>query len=205
MAEIRAFVCGHPIVHSRSPKIHGEWIKTFGLEGRYDAVDVAPSEFERFLTTLPQQNLAGGNVTIPHKEAAFRLVARRDAAAEAIGAVNTVWVEDGKVVGSNTDAYGFAANLDDRAPGWDDGKTALVIGAGGASRAILHALEERGFNDIRVTNRTVERAAKLARIFAGVTAHPFAATSELAGEVDLVVNTTSLGMRGETDLPVDVA
>lgn len=204
MDERRAFVCGHPIAHSRSPKIHGAWLRQYGIAGSYDAIDVAPENLETFLTTLGKQRLAGGNVTIPHKEAAFRLVKRRDAAAEAIGAVNTVWLEDGALHGSNTDAFGFALNLDQFAPGWDAGKTALVLGAGGASRAVLHALVERGFTDIRVVNRTVERAVELSRAFKGVSAHPLAAANELAGDADLVVNTSSLGMHGAGELLVDV-
>lgn len=204
MAERRAFVCGHPIAHSRSPKIHGEWLKRYGIAGRYAAMDVAPDDFGKFLASLGGQGLVGGNVTIPHKEAAFRLVKRRDAAAEAIGAVNTIWLEEGALVGSNTDAYGFAANLDERAPGWDRGGTALVLGAGGASRAIVHALRTRGFGDIRIVNRTLERARELALAFEGATAHPLDAADELARDADLVVNTTSLGMHGESTLPIDV-
>lgn len=208
MAEIfrRAFVCGHPIAHSRSPKVHGYWLKRYGIAGSYDAIDVAPDGFPAFLAQLRAEGLAGSNVTIPHKENAFRLVERRDEAAEEIGAVNTLWFEDGKLWGSNTDSYGFAANLDQRAPGWDRTKIALVLGAGGASRAIVHALKARGFDDIRLLNRTVERAEELARVFGPKTsAHPFAAANALAGDAGLVVNTTSLGMHGADDaLPIDV-
>jgi shikimate dehydrogenase len=204
MAERRAFVCGHPIAHSRSPKIHGAWLRDYGIAGRYDPLDIERARFTEFLTTLVSKGFVGGNITIPHKEAAFRLVERRDAAAEAIGAANTVWLEDGRLHGSNTDAYGFVANLDDRAPGWDRGETALVLGAGGAARAVLHALRERGFSDIRVVNRTVERAQELAQAFGGVTAHSLSAADELAGDADLVVNTTSLGMHGESELAVNV-
>lgn len=205
MAERRAFVCGHPIAHSRSPRIHGAWLKQYGIAGTYKAIDVVPAEFENFLNSLGERGFVGGNVTIPHKEAAFRLVAKRDAAAEAIGAVNTVWIDDGRLYGSNTDAYGFALNLDQRAPGWDKGKVALVLGAGGASRAVLHALVGRGFTDIHVVNRTVERAADLARAFEGVTAHPLAAANELAVDADFVVNTSAQGLHGEDDLALDVA
>lgn len=204
MVERRAFVCGHPIAHSRSPKIHGAWLRDYGIAGNYEAIDVHPAQFGEFLTTLAANGFAGGNITIPHKETAFRLVEHRDTAADVIGAVNTVWLEDGRLHGSNTDAYGFAANLDDRAPGWYRGETALVLGAGGAARAVLHALRERGFSDIRVVNRTVERAQELARAFGGVTAHSLSAADELAGDADLVVNTTSLGMHGESELAVNV-
>lgn len=200
----RAFVCGHPIKHSRSPKIHGYWLSHYGLDGSYEALDVAPVDVAAFISGFRDAGFAGGNVTIPHKEAAFAAAARRDEAAEMIGAVNTLWLEDGNICGGNTDAEGFAANLDDRATGWDDGKPALVIGAGGASRAVLQALKSRGFRDIRLVNRTVGRARELAdRFGAGISAHPLAAAGELAGDVGLVVNTTSLGMDKDHDLPLD--
>jgi shikimate dehydrogenase len=202
----KAFVCGHPIAHSRSPRIHGHWLKRYDIAGSYEAVDIAPDQFSAFVSGLRERGFAGGNVTIPHKENAFRLVERRDHAAEEIGAVNTLWFEDGRLWGSNTDSYGFAANLDQRASGWDDAKVALVLGAGGASRAIVHALKARGFEDIRLLNRTVERAEELVRAFGPKTsAHPLAAANTLARDAGLVVNTTSLGMHGgEEALPVDV-
>jgi len=204
MAEKRAFVCGHPIAHSRSPKIHGFWLKQHGIKGSYAAIDIEPEVFDDFLARLAANGFAGGNVTIPHKEAAFRLVQRRDAAAQAIGAVNTLWFEDGMLWGGNTDAYGFAANLDEQASGWDKAETALVLGAGGAARAIIHALKERGFKNIRIVNRTMERASVLAGQFgAGVSAHPLAASGEFLPDTGLLINTTSLGMHGNVELPVD--
>ncbi|WP_406873055.1 shikimate dehydrogenase [Aminobacter sp. P9b] len=206
MAELKAFVCGHPIAHSRSPLIHSHWLKSYGIDGSYTAIDVAPTDFAAFLSGLAAAGLRGGNVTIPHKEAAFAAVQRRDEAAEQIGAVNTLWFEDGVLWGGNTDAYGFAANLDYFAPGWAKGDVAVVLGAGGASRAIIHALKQRGFKDIRIVNRTVARAEQLADQFGtGVTAHPQAATLELLGDASLLVNTTALGMHGNEGLPADPA
>ncbi|RUM98587.1 shikimate dehydrogenase [Pseudaminobacter arsenicus] len=209
MAERRkkAFVCGHPIKHSRSPKIHGYWLNELGIDGSYEAIDVAPGDFARFLAGLSQAGFAGGNVTIPHKEAAFTLAHRRDEAAEAIGAVNTLWLEDGLLWGGNTDAYGFAANLDEYAPGWGSGNVAVVLGAGGASRAIVHALKKRGLGDIRIVNRTVSRAVELADHFGdGISAHPLPAVGELLSDCGLLVNTTSLGMAdGDETSPVDVS
>ncbi|MGB3388022.1 MAG: shikimate dehydrogenase [Pseudaminobacter sp.] len=202
----RAFVCGHPIKHSRSPKIHGYWLKAHGLDGSYEAIDVPPKEFAAFLEGLAKAGFAGGNITIPHKEAAFQLARRRDEAAEAIGAVNTLWLQDGILWGGNTDAYGFAANLDDHAPDWASGNVAVVLGAGGASRAIVHALKKRGFGDIRIVNRTVSRAVELAGHFGdGVSAHSLTAAGELLSDCDLLVNTTSLGMRGgDETIPVEL-
>lgn len=114
----KAFVTGHPIKHSRSPKIHGHWLAKHGIDGSYEAIDVAPQDFADFIGTLQANGFRGGNVTIPHKEAAFALAHRRDQAAGEIGAVNTLWFEDGVLWGGNTDGHGFAANLDDYATGW---------------------------------------------------------------------------------------
>ncbi len=209
MAELRAFVCGHPIAHSRSPMIHRHWLADHGIGGSYEAIDVAPEAFPAFLAGLRQNGFVGGNVTIPHKEAAFRLVERRTPEAEAIGAVNTLWLEDDVLWGTNTDAYGFIANLDETARNWDrQPRTAAIIGAGGASRAVVYGLRQRGFNDIRILNRTLERAKELAASFGEtVSAHSLASAPETLGGASLVVNTTALGMSGkgdsDTSLPVD--
>jgi shikimate dehydrogenase len=204
----KAFVVGHPIAHSRSPKIHGHWLRTYGIDGGYEAIDVDPVDVADFLATLAENGFVGGNVTIPHKEAAFAAVYRRDAAAELIGAVNTLWFEDGVLVGGNTDAHGFAANLDEFAAGWPENGPAVVLGAGGAARAVIHALKVRGVDDIRIVNRTLSRAGELRdRFGAGVTAHG-AATSDLLSDAGLLVNTTSLGMAGKggtDELPADPA
>jgi shikimate dehydrogenase len=206
----KAFVVGHPIAHSRSPKIHGHWLGRYGIGGSYEAIDVAPDDIATFLASLRERGLTGGNVTIPHKEAAFAAVARRDAAAELIGAVNTLWFENGDLVGGNTDAHGFAANLDEFAPGWTDNGPAVVLGAGGAARAVVHALKLRDVSDIRIVNRTLSRAGELRdRFGGGITAHG-GATPDLLADAGLLINTTSLGMagKGEADggkLPADPA
>lgn len=200
----KAFVTGHPIRHSRSPKIHGHWLAKHGIDGSYEAIDVAPQDFTEFLATLWKNGYSGGNVTIPHKEAAFALVARRDDAAEQIGAVNTLWFEDGDLWGGNTDGHGFAANLDDHAPGWATNGPAVVLGAGGAARAVVHALKQRGVGDIRIVNRTLARARELRdRFGAGVTAHGLEATRELLTGAGLLINTTALGMHGNEGLSAD--
>jgi shikimate dehydrogenase len=202
----KAFVTGHPVKHSRSPKIHGHWLARHGIDGSYQAIDVAPENFADFVKTLQANGYRGGNVTIPHKEAAFALAERRDQAAQEIGAVNTLWFEDGVLWGGNTDAHGFAANLDDHAPGWASEGPAVVLGAGGASRAVIHALKERGVADIRIVNRTLARAIELRdRFGAGVSAHGMAVTSELLGDAGLLINTTALGMHGNEGLSADPA
>jgi shikimate dehydrogenase len=205
-ASKKAFVTGHPVKHSRSPKIHGHWLARHGIDGSYEAIDVAPEDFAAFVKTLRANGYRGGNVTIPHKEAAFALAERRDQAAQEIGAVNTLWFEDGVLWGGNTDAHGFAANLDDHAPGWAGKGAVVVLGAGGASRAVIHALKERGVADIRIVNRTLARAMELRdRFGAGVSAHGLAASGELLGDAGLLVNTTALGMHGNEGLSADPA
>ncbi len=201
----RACVMGHPVAHSRSPMIHGYWLRTLGIPGAYDLKDVAPEAFADFLTHLSDHGYVGGNVTVPHKEAAYQLVQRRDAAAEAIGAVNTVWLESGTLVGGNSDAHGFIGNLDDRAPGWDvPGCRALVLGAGGAARSAAYALIARGV-EVAVVNRTLPRAEELAAHFGPrVRANTLDALAGLLPETDLLVNTTSCGMVGKPRLEIDL-
>lgn len=205
-----AFVTGFPIKHSRSPLIHNYWLQHYGLQGSYTAIENSPENFPHFVKTLRQQGLRGGNVTIPHKEAAFDLCEKRDAAAEAIGAVNTLWLdESNELNGGNTDAYGFAANLDAGCKGWDQAKTALVLGAGGASRAVIYALLTRGIERITVINRTVERAQALADHFGDrVEALGWDQAQAFVPKADLIVNTTSLGMSGhgeQQQFPLDLS
>lgn len=200
----QAFVVGHPIAHSRSPMIHGYWLNKYGIEGSYEAVDVEPSNLAIFLDRMKSGEFVGGNVTIPHKESAFDAVARRDSAAEAIGAVNTLWMEAGELVGGNTDAYGFAASLDAGAAQWRGAGSALVLGAGGAARAILHALREAGIGKIIVANRNADRAGELALAFPGVKPAALDAAQSLLARTDILINTTSLGMNGQPPLNLDL-
>jgi shikimate dehydrogenase len=193
----RAFVVGHPIAHSRSPLIHGFWLARYAIAGSYERIDIAPEDIGGFFGGLPDSGFAGGNVTIPHKEAAFAAVMHRDATAEAIGAVNTIWLENGELHGSNTDAYGFAASLDDMAPRWRQADAACVLGAGGAARAILFALKEAGIEQIRLVNRSLNRAEELAEQFGpGIIVHGWDGTDAALEGAGLLVNTTSLGMGG---------
>jgi shikimate dehydrogenase len=201
----RAFVAGFPIGHSRSPIIHNHWLGKFGIEGRYEAVEIRPDDFAAFVADLKKGGIyRGGNVTIPHKEAAFRAADKPDALAQELGAVNTLWVEDGLVHGTNTDGHGFTANLDHHSPGWDAVDRAVILGAGGASRSVIQSLRDRGIKEIHVVNRTVERARQLADHF-GPTIHgqPMNALAEVLQGAGLVVNTTSLGMDGSEAMLVD--
>lgn len=197
MAEPRAFVSGWPISHSRSPIIHRHWLKRMQLAGSYEPIAVPPEQAKDFFAGLAASGYAGGNVTLPNKEAAYAASARRDAAADAIGAVNTLWFEKGILTGGNTDSHGFAANLDERAPGWADAGRAIVLGAGGAARAVVHALVSRKIPEVLILNRTFARAADIAGLFGPtIGARPWQDAEALFSSADLVVNTTSLGMVG---------
>jgi shikimate dehydrogenase len=203
----RAFVTGFPVKHSRSPIIHGHWLKSFGIHGSYEAIEVAPADFSRFIVSIKDgsSGFTGGNVTIPHKEAAFALADMPDALAAELGAANTLYMSDGRLHATNTDGYGFITNLDDRTPGWDARRDiAVVLGAGGASRAVIQALRDRGFGEVHVLNRTVERGRELAdRFGARIHASPITALAERLSGADLFVNTTSLGMDDSAAIDID--
>ncbi|WP_127143761.1 shikimate dehydrogenase [Pelagibacterium montanilacus] len=198
----RAFVIGHPIAHSKSPVIHRFWLDALGIEGSsYEAIDVAPGDLEGFIARLREGAFAGGNVTIPHKEAVLALCDDLDPLARRIGAVNTLVATSGRVMGHNTDCPGFLANLDTGAPGWSQGlERAIVLGAGGAARAIIVALIERGVPEIVILNRSPDRAHGLARELGagrqGVAADGLEAYESLAPGTGLLVNTTAIGMGG---------
>ena len=203
---LRAGVVGHPVKHSRSPIIHGYWLEQFGINGRYDRYDVKPEDFSHFVKTLSEQGLQGVNVTIPHKEAAFLALDEATERARRLKAANTLWFENGKLWGDNTDSIGFLANLDQGHPGWDiNAKSALILGAGGAARAIIAGLQERNIEKITIVNRTRERAEELALMSGGqVAVAEWSKLSVQLESADLVVNTTSLGMSGQPDLDLSL-
>jgi shikimate dehydrogenase len=203
MTNPRACIMGHPVAHSRSPMLHGYWLRTLGIDGAYELADVAPDKFDAFFRGLKANGYVGGNITIPHKEAAYRLVDRRERAADAIGAVNTVWYEGGALIGANTDWLGIVGSLDDIHPGWDrsPGKV-VVLGAGGSARASVFAFLERGYS-VAIVNRTPERAEALAAAFgAKASAHRFDELPGLLGDADVLINNTSLGMAGKPPLEI---
>ncbi|WP_057463209.1 shikimate dehydrogenase [Pseudovibrio sp. POLY-S9] len=202
-----AAVTGHPIGHSKSPLIHGYWLKQHGIEGSYIAQDVPPETAESFYSTLALHGFVGCNVTIPNKEHAYKSAEKLDDAAKLIGAVNTLWLDDeGVLNGSNTDGLGFLGNLDQMLSNWDNnGNKAVVLGAGGASRAIIWALLSRGYTEVYIANRTLEKAQKLADHFGPNTiAIEWDSLGEKLGEADFLVNTTSLGMSGQPELNIDL-
>lgn len=203
----RAGVIGWPVAHSRSPKLHGFWLKQHGLTGRYDKLPVPPEDLAGFIADLPKEpGFRGVNVTIPHKIAVLPLMAQIDDVARRIGAVNTVVVQpDGSLYGSNTDAFGFIESLKADAPaGWvASAGPAMVLGAGGAARAVIVALLDAGVAELRLANRSIEKAVALADEF-GHAVQPVAwddRAAALAG-VNLLVNTTSLGMAGQPPLEI---
>lgn len=195
---IKAFVIGHPIKHSRSPLIHGHWLKTYGIAGSYEAIDVAPEALETHFARIRAGEFAGGNVTVPLKEGAFRLCDALDPLAQRIGASNTLIRRgDGSIIGRNTDYMGFLGNLDQSAPGWDEAlDQVIVLGAGGAARAIVVALEERKAGAIHVLNRTLEKAEAFAALSRKVIPSTLDQFARLAPAARLVVNTTTIGMHG---------
>ena len=203
----RAGVIGWPVVHSRSPTIHRHWLSELGLAGSYERFAVQPAEFREFATRIGRNQLVGANITAPHKETAYAVCDRRTPVADALGAVNTVWRKDGLLWGDNTDVAGFLANMDESAPCWAERpRSAVVIGAGGAARAIIYALMSRRFERITIVNRTRARAETLAAQFGNSTKAVScgALVAELT-DADLLVNSTSLGMAGQPPLVVDLA
>jgi shikimate dehydrogenase len=202
----KAFVVGHPVAHSRSPLIHGHWLRELGIAGSYERIDVAPDELPAFIRTLRENGFVGGNVTLPHKEEVFRLIDRVTELAQRIGAVNTLWFDpNGALVGHNTDAAGFTAGLDEAVgAGWErETETALVLGAGGAARAVVVGLLDRGVPRIVIANRNPDRALPLRELAPDrVTVAPLQESDGLLAEADLLVNTTSLGMTGQPPLTI---
>jgi shikimate dehydrogenase len=203
----KACVIGWPVAHSRSPLIHRYWLERLKIEGSYELAAVAPAGFPAFVRDLARHGFAGANVTLPHKQKAFELCEVTTRTAACLQAVNTLWMEAGKLRGDNTDAAAFVGALDQDAPGWDiNSRKAVVIGAGGAARAIVYALKLRGMKRIFLINRTKERAAELASDFgASIEVGDFPDLPGALAGANLLVNATSLGMCGQPPLAIDLA
>lgn len=201
-----AGVIGWPVSHSRSPRLHGYWLEQYGIDGAYLPLPVAPETVPMALRALPLLGFAGTNVTVPHKEAALATVDEADATARRIGAVNTIVVQnDGRLIGSNTDGFGFMENLAVGAPDWPSDRPAVVLGAGGASRAIIVSLIDVGVPELRICNRTETRATTLADEFGGpCKVVPWDERSDCLNDAGLLVNTTTLGMTGAEPLSIDL-
>ncbi|MGL4394922.1 MAG: shikimate dehydrogenase [Hyphomicrobium sp.] len=205
MNPIKACVIGWPIAHSRSPLIHGHWLKTYGINGLYTREAVESRALPAFLASLAARGFAGCNVTVPHKEAAFAIAKIKDESALAVGAANTIWLEDGRIACANTDTYGFMTHLTVSAPQWTAARgPAAILGAGGAARAIVYGLLNHGVPEVRVFNRSMARAATLADHFGSrVVAMEWSTREAMSREASVVVNTTTLGMKGEGDPAID--
>lgn len=203
-----AGVIGWPISHSRSPRIHNHWLKLHGINGTYLPMAVAPGQLEAAFRGLPALGFKGCNITLPHKIDALRLVDEADANARRMGAINTVVVQaDGSLKGFNNDGYGFIQALLDGKPDWHaDAGPITVLGAGGAARAVVLSLADRGAKEIRLINRTLETSQALACEFgAPVVAMPWSERHSALADISLLVNTTSLGMDGKEPLDLNLA
>lgn len=202
----RACVIGWPIEHSRSPLIHGYWLKKYGIDGAYTKEAVPPEAVKDFLRSLGGRGYAGCNVTVPHKEAAFAAADEREPSAKAVAAANTLWVAQGKLFAANTDTYGFMRNLELAAPGWQRQAPVCILGAGGAARAIVYGFLEAGVEEIRIFNRTRERAEVVAAQFGPrVKVHDWELRVAASRRAGVLVNTTSIGMNGKGSLKIDFA
>ena len=200
-------VIGHPIAHSRSPDLHGAWLKRYGLKGYYIPMDVAPQDLEAVLRMLPKMGFVGANVTIPHKEAILKIADSITDRAALIGASNTLIFKDsGKIYADNTDGIGFISNLRQQAENWQPSSgPAAILGAGGAARAVVSALLEAGVPEIRIANRTRPRADAFRSDFgAQVKVYEWTDVPDMIENCATLVNTTSLGMTGKPPLHINM-
>jgi shikimate dehydrogenase len=196
---------GWPAKQSRSPKLHGYWIKRYRIDGDYRVAEIPPEDFPDFIKNLAKNGYVGGNVTMPHKDVALAL-SEPDERARAVGAANTLWLENGRLRSTNTDVEGFIGALDANALGWDrNTDSAVVLGAGGASRAVIFGLLERGLKTLHVVNRTAAKS-EAARERFGTSVHParWEDLPQLLKGAKLLVNATSLGMKGQPELKIDL-
>lgn len=207
MSDPIACVVGWPVKHSRSPVIHRFWLNAYGIAGDYVIQPVEPADAEAFFRGFASGPYVGCNVTVPHKEIAFQSVDEIEPAGLEIGAVNTIWRDGARLVATSTDGVGFLANLDEGAPSWSDSPgPAVVLGAGGAARAVVWALLLRGFAPVHVVNRSRDRAEALAARFGErVRAADWGQVATLLPAARVLVNSTSLGMEGQPPLEVDLA
>ena len=203
-----AGVLGWPVAHSRSPLLHNFWLAQYGIDGAYVPLPVKPEHFAEAVRGLARAGFAGANVTVPHKEAAFALCDRVDASGKKAGAANTlVFAPDGTIAGSNTDGFGFIENLRASVTGFDATRgPAVILGAGGSARAVVQALTEAGAPEIRLVARTPSRAEQLATALGGpIHVRPWAEAESALADAALLVNTTTLGMKGQPELGLDLA
>lgn len=202
----RACVIGHPVTQARSPVLHRYWLQQYGIDGDYSREDVPPGKIREFLARLGEHGYVGANITVPHKAAAYQALDIAEPVATALKVANTLWLENGRLHGTNTDIYGFLANLEESIPLSDvQAEQAVVLGAGGGARAVVYGLLERGFPRVVVVNRSRARAEAIVAEFGNrVTAETFDNLIGWLTDADLLVNTTSLGMTGQPPLEIDL-
>lgn len=208
--ENKTALIGHPVAHSKSPLIHNEWLRIYGLDGHYKAIDIAPEALSEGVQTIINAGYKGFNVTIPHKIAIMDLCEEIDDNAKSIGAVNSVTIRDGKLYATNSDAFGFTQNIlnapSAMGKGWSfDGGKAVVLGSGGAARAVIHALLENGTPEIILLNRTREKAENIAKSDARIYVQDWENRNKALDGANLLVNATSLGMTGKAPLEIDLS
>lgn len=201
-----ACIIGWPAKQSRSPMLHGYWLRKYGIDGDYRVEERRPEEFADFVGNLAAHGYVGANVTMPHKDAAFAR-SQPDDRARAVGASNTLWLDSDRLRSTNTDVEGFIEALDERAPGWEKQiRSAVVLGAGGAGRAVVFGLLERGMRTVHVANRTAAKAGDLRERFGSdVVPLDWAGLPRLLRDAHLLVNATSLGMTGKDPLDIDIS
>lgn len=204
---MKAAVIGRPIAHSKSPIIHNYWLEKYGLAGSYEAIDILPDNLGDNIKKLVNANYNGFNVTVPYKQKILEVCDEIGKTAEEIGAVNTIIIRDNKLFGTNTDAFGFTENIKIAQPEFDfENKTAFVLGAGGAARAVIYGLKDRGIGRIKISNRTQGRAEELKSLEPEIIQIiQWDRRSEALSDTDLLVNTTSLGMTGKPPLEIDLS
>jgi len=202
-----AYVIGNPVKHSRSPQIHQYWLKHYGLDGNYELAELAPDQLVGFIEKLRRDENAGANVTLPYKSDVIGFLDDIDEDARSVGAVNTIFKQGEKLLGTNTDIYGFLTHLSLSAPAWlENTKTVVIIGAGGAARAILSAMKTSGVDNVYIANRTISRAQNLAdEIYASAEPVEMSELQNIFPSMDLIINTTSLGMAGQPSLELDLS
>lgn len=199
-----AAVIGWPVAHSRSPRLHGHWLRQNGIVGHYVPLQIAPEDFGQALSILPRIGFVGANVTIPHKQAALTLATMATPLARRIGAANTLVFGPDGILADNTDSHGFSSNILDRFPDWRP-RCVAVLGAGGASRAVVAALTDLGVQEIRLANRSSDRTQALAREFPAIRPVDWAHRDAMLADCDTLVNTTSLGMSSNPPLDIDLS
>ncbi len=201
----RACVIGWPVEHSRSPLIHGYWLKRYGIDGAYTKEAVRPDAVAGFLKSLAVRGFIGCNVTVPHKEVAFAAADEAEASARAVSAANTLWLSGGRLHAANTDTYGFMTHLQLTAPGWDQRDAPVsILGAGGAARAIIYGFLEAGVGEVHLFNRTRERAEAIALEFGPrVKVFDWSERGRRSRKAAVLVNTTTVGMNGVGSLDLD--